>query len=214
MAWPKKSSRVTKNGKEGASKFYLKNLLEFFVKLWLLRSALKALFYFRFHFIICFFLNSHAFDDIFSSFSCSRIRLISSIALKLIENLSRNIWNYFLSAPEAAEKWCHRLFDVPFRILIVDNFSATWNLMTVPNVKMFPNLPKFTFKASFEGTCWDEFNKIDISLNIFYPLVKLNGNYFSLTIQHRRKFVTRCWQFAFILLLFPIRSSALQNWTF
>lgn len=59
-------------------------------------SALEALFYFRFHFIIAPLLSPH-FGDIFSSFLNSEIfRARYRQLLRFIEHLSRNTSNYIL----------------------------------------------------------------------------------------------------------------------
>lgn len=85
----------------------------------------------------------------------------------LIENLSRNISNYFLLCEFSRAHLARAYANLHFKALhCVRAGRKQWQLRE----KNRENRQRTTF-------------------SIFYPLVKLNGNYFPLTIQHRRKLI-------------------------
>jgi hypothetical protein len=141
-------------------------------KLWLLWSAPEALFYFRFHFIIALLLSPH-FGDIFSSFLSSKIlRERYRQLLSFIEHLSRNTSNYILLSLLVIVPAC---FHLPAAYLHL-HFKASHCVRAGDQRKIF--FPRLFFRGEREG---EGIDRQTISL---YPLrVKLNGNYFPLTIQ-------------------------------
>lgn len=90
---------------------------------------------------------------------------VSPIALKLITNLSRNISNYFLS-----------FFQVPVPLAFALAHPKLTQIYIFQLSIVYVSTNREIDSAQFPSTA-------------FYPPVKLNGNYFSLTIQHRRKFI-------------------------
>lgn len=136
-------------------------------------SALGALFYFRFHFIISFSLVCW-FGDIFSSLACKESRYRQLL----------RCWSRIY----------HAIFQITF---------FEFSLLPPPGLTQIYILRLsivYVLKTKWNKKSWEHRQHTIFSPSIFYPLVKLNGNYFPLNIQHRRKFimgsfffVTRCW---------------------